>query len=89
MLRRDCRHHLRHGHRDMCRHVWIENIRAEPKELSLGCDTNGRCPHYAPATWKRSQLPETERRMLEADDVAEVLEWDDSEDTRNELPPPK
>lgn len=87
MLRRDCRHFLRYGGRHLCRHVWVDDIRAEPKELMLGCDSMGRCPHYASVDWKRQALPPAERQALEQDEET-VLEWDDDEDsTKNELPP--
>jgi len=88
MVRRDCRYYLRYG-RDLCKHAWTENIRAEPKDLSLGCDLEGVCClGYAPLKWKRDSLPPPEREELEADEAKEVLEWDDDESTKNELPPP-
>jgi hypothetical protein len=70
MLRRDCRHHLRYGQRDLCRQVWTTDIRAEPKELTLGCDVGAkRCPDYSPVGWKRDHLTAAERAALEADEA--------------------
>lgn len=81
MLRRDCRYSLRYASKNFCKLVWFKNACAEPKELELGCDTDGvKCPDYAPLLWKRQQLPPDEREMLDADEKVQVLEWTDADD---------